>query len=85
MREILTENQANVLCNAYPDIVDMVINNRLNNIDLSKTPGIKEYTFEVIKNKIVENFCLAEIVTEFQGMLTLSMVKNYMKNMHLFK
>ena len=25
----------------------------------------------MIKNKIVENFCLAEIVTEFQGMLTL--------------
>lgn len=75
LREILTENQANVLCNAYPDIVDRIINNRLNDIDLSKTPGIKEYTFEVIKNKIVENFCLAEIVTEFQGMLTLSMVK----------
>ena len=55
--------------------MDRVINNRLEDIDLNKTPGIKEYTFEVIKNKIVENFCLAEIVTEFQGMLTLSMVK----------
>lgn len=75
LREILTENQADVLCEVYPDIVDRVINNRLEDIDLNKTPGIKEYTFEVIKNKIVENFCLAEIVTEFQGMLTLSMVK----------
>lgn len=75
LREILAENQADILCKAYPDIVDMVINNRLEDVDLNKTPGIKEYTFEVIKNKIVENFCLAEIVTEFQGMLTLSMVK----------
>ena len=75
VREILTENQADVLCKVYPDIVDRVINNRLDDIDLNKTPGIKEYTFDVIKNKIVENFCLAEIVTEFQGMLTLSMVK----------
>ena len=75
LREILTENQADVLCKVYPDIVDRVINNRLDDIDLNKTPGIKEYTFDVIKNKIVENFCLAEIVTEFQGMLTLSMVK----------
>lgn len=75
LREILTENQADILCKAYPDIVDRVINNRLEDIDLNKTPGIKEYTFEIIKNKIVENFCLAEIVTEFQGMLTLSMVK----------
>lgn len=75
LREILTENQADVLCKVYPDIVDRVINNRLDDIDLNKTPGIKEYTFDVIKNKIVENFCLAEIVTEFQGMLMLSMVK----------
>lgn len=75
LREILTENQADVLCKVYPDIVDRVINNRLDDIDLNKTPGIKEYTFDVIKNKIVENFCLAEIVTEFQGVLTLSMVK----------
>ena len=39
LREILTENQADVLCKVYPDIVDRVINNRLDDIDLNKTPG----------------------------------------------
>ena len=73
--EILTPNQTDVLLEAYPDIVDRIMNNRLNDIDLSKTKGIKEYTFNVIKNKVIENFKLAEIVEEFRGLFNLPTVK----------
>ena len=75
LQEILTPNQAMVLWNVYPDIVDRVRNNRLDDIDLNKLKGIKEYTFNVIKNKIIENFCLADLVIEFQGYLNLSIIK----------
>lgn len=75
LEEILTPKQAEILYNVYPDIVDKVMNNDLEDIDLNKLHGIKEYTFNVIKNKIVENFCLAELVTEFQGLLSLPMLK----------
>lgn len=75
LEEILTPKQAETLYNVYPDIVDKVMNNDLEDIDLNKLHGIKEYTFNVIKNKIVENFCLAELVTEFQGLLSLPMLK----------
>ena len=73
--EILTPNQTDVLLDAYPDIVDRIMNNRLDDIDLSKTKGIKDYTFNVIKNKVIENFKLAEIVEEFRGLFKLSIVK----------
>lgn len=75
LSEILTPIQAKVLYDVYPEIVDRVINNRLDDIDLSKTKGIKEYTFDIIKEKIVENFCLVELISEFQGLLSLNMVK----------
>ena len=75
LNEILTENQAKTLWEVYPDIVDRVKNNRLDDIDLNKLKGIKQYTFNVIKEKIIENFCLADLVIEFQGLLTLSMIK----------
>lgn len=52
--EILTPNQADTLLAVYPDIVDRVIHNRLDDIDLSKTKGIKEYTFNVIKEKLLK-------------------------------
>ena len=73
--EILTPNQAATLWSAYPDIVQRVKENRLDDIDLNKLKGIKEYTFNIIKNKIIENFCLADLVIEFQGYLSLSVIK----------
>lgn len=75
LSEILTLNQAKVLYENYPDIVQRVKENRLDDIDLNKLKGIKEYTFNVIKNKIIENFCLADLVIEFQGYLNLSIIK----------
>ena len=75
LQEILTLNQAKTLYEVYPDIVDRVMNNQLEDIDLSKLKGIKEFTFNNIKNKIIENFGLAELVVEFQGLLNISMLK----------
>ena len=75
LSEILTPNQAKVLYENYPDIVQRVKENRLDDIDFNKLKGIKEYIFGVIKRKIIENFCLADLVVEFQGFLNLSMIK----------
>ena len=50
LKEILTPEQARVMWEAYPDIVQRVIDDRLEDIDLSKTCGIKQARFEVIKN-----------------------------------
>ena len=75
LQEILTIQQADTLYNAYPDIVERVLENRLDDVDLNKLKGIKEYTFNIIKNKIIENYGLAELVVEFQGFFTISMLK----------
>ena len=40
--EILTPNQTDTLLEAYPDIVDRIMNNRLDDVDLNKTKGIKD-------------------------------------------
>ena len=73
--EILTPKQAQTLWDVYPDIVERVIENRLDDIDLNKTNGIKEFTFNKIKEKIIDNYCLVELVDEFKGLLSLSMLK----------
>ena len=74
LKEILTPDQAKVMWEAYPDIVQRVIDDRLNDIDLSKTCGIKESRFEVIKRKIIENYALAEMVIEFKGLLSMTII-----------
>lgn len=73
--EILTPNQTDTLLEAYPDIVDRIMNNRLDDVDLNKTKGIKDYTFNVIKQKVIENFKLSDLVEEFRGLFSLSIIK----------
>lgn len=75
LHEILTYSQAEVLFEAYPDIIDRVVNDKLDDIDLNKTYNIKEKTFEVIKRKIIANFKLAELVDEFQGVFSFNIIK----------
>ena len=73
--EILTENQADVLCAEYPDIIDRVKENRLDDIDLSKLKGIKEKTFEKIKRKIIADLYLLDLVAEFNGVISIAMLR----------
>lgn len=75
LSEILTENQAKVLVTNYPNIIQMVKDNDLNDLDLSKLKGIGEKTFEKIKEKIIINYCLMELVIEFKNVLSMSIIK----------
>ena len=75
LSEILTENQAKVLVENYPDIIQKVKNNDLDDIDLSKLKGIGEKTFAIIKDKIITNFALMDLVIEFKNVLSMSIIK----------
>lgn len=75
LQEILTFNQASELYKNYPNIIDLVVNGRSNEVDLNKLHGIKEYTFGKIKEKIMENYALFDLIAEFKGVLTISMLK----------
>ena len=59
----------------YPNIIDIVSEGKIDTIDLSKLHGIGEYIIKVIERKILENFKFAEIITEFEGMLSFDILK----------
>lgn len=73
--EILTYNQAETLYNAYPNIIDMVVNGEDDKVDIGKLNGIGEKSFEKIKSKIIENFKLVDLVSEFKGVVSLNMIR----------
>lgn len=75
LSSILTLKQAQTICDNYPNILNIIKENKLDEIDLNRLKGIKEYTFERIKEKIVDNFYLADLIAEFQGYFTLSIVR----------
>ena len=79
LSSILTVNQAKTICENYPDILNIIKENRLDEIDLNRLKGIKQYTFEIIKEKIIDNFYLADLIARFQGYFTLSIVRRLYK------
>lgn len=75
LSEILTYNQSKVLVENYPNIIQKVKDNDLDDIDLSKLKGIGEKTFSIIKDKIITNFALMDLVIEFKNVLSMSIIK----------
>lgn len=76
LQEIITFNQASELYREYPNIIDLVVNGEADEkVDLNKLHGIGPYTFNVIKGKIIENYALFDLINEFKGVLTISMLK----------
>lgn len=73
--EILTCNQAETLYNAYPNIIDMVVKGEDDNVDISRLKGIGEKSFDKIKSRIIENFKLVDLVSEFKGIISLNMIR----------
>jgi len=80
LESIITKNQAEVLTEAYPNIVEDVING-LKTIDYNKTKGIKEYTWNQIVEKIIENYLISDILILLQPLgVTFTMMKKLIKN-----
>ena len=76
LQEILTENQANTLLEHYPDVIDIVMSGRADEIDTSKLFRIGQATMKKIADKIITNFKLIEIIDEYSPYgITLTMLK----------
>lgn len=73
LSEILTENQTNTLLSVYPDIIDRIMKEE--EVDLNKLNGIKDFTFNKIKTKVIENFVLIELVEKYSGVLSFQVMK----------
>lgn len=76
---ILTARQVDALVSVYPKIVDMIINEE--EIDLSKVKGVKEKSFNKIKDKVLENYVLSDIIRMLKPYgITIDAIKRLMKN-----
>jgi exodeoxyribonuclease V alpha subunit len=63
LQSVCTPLQAETLLDQYPDIVQMIVDGREDEIDLSKTKGIKEITFENVKNKVLDNYAISDVLS----------------------
>jgi exodeoxyribonuclease V alpha subunit len=63
LSSLCTEKQVESMLSVYPDIVDMVIQGKGEEVDLGLLKGIGEVRWGEIKEKIVENFAISDILS----------------------
>jgi exodeoxyribonuclease V alpha subunit len=71
----LSYTQVDEIIREYPNIIELVMQNRTNEIDTSKLYNIGAYRINVIVNKIQQNFMLAEIVEKVGGYFSFNIIK----------
>lgn len=75
LMSILTERQAKILTENYPNIVEDIMNGN-DDVDLSKLQGIGEYTYRKIKEKVINNYVISDILEMLQPLgITLKSIK----------
>ena len=80
LKTILTEKQADTLIEVYPNIV-CEIKNGTDDVDLSLLHGIGSYTYNKIKEKIIDNYVMYDILVLLQPLgVTYAMIKKLMMN-----
>ena len=79
LHEVLNANQAETLYNAYPNIVELILDGKDDIVDLNKLKGIKEKSYAKIKTKIINDFRLVDLISEYSD-YGISM--NVLKKLH---
>ena len=76
LKSIIPESIAENLINAYPNIVNDVANGTIKEIDYSLVKGVREITWNRIKDKIVSNYLISDIIVMLKPLgVTYTMIK----------
>ena len=76
LKSMIPEWMAENLINAYPNIVNDVANGTLKTIDYSLVKGVREITWNKIKDKIINNYLISDIISMLKPIgVTYAMIK----------
>ncbi len=81
LQSIISPWMAENLINAYPNVVNDVANGTLKEIDYDLVKGVREYTWNKIKEKIINNYLISDIITMLKPLgVTYTMIKKLLSD-----
>lgn len=81
LQSIISPSIAENLINAYPNVVEDVVNGKLKEIDYAKVNGVREYTWNRIKTKIINNYLISDIIIMLKPLgVTYTMIKKLLSD-----
>lgn len=76
LQSIISPWLAENLINVYPNVVNDVANGTLKEIDYNLVKGVREFTWNKIKEKIINNYLISDIITMLKPLgVTYTMIK----------
>lgn len=80
LKSIIPIEIAEELINSYPNIVNDVANGTIKEIDFNKVKGVREFTWNRIKDKIINNYVISDIITMLKPLgVTYVMIKKLLQ------
>lgn len=81
LKTIIPEWMAENLINEYPNLVNDVANGTLKEIDYSKIKGVREITWNKVKEKIINNYLISDILMLLKPLgVTYTMIKKLLSD-----
>ncbi len=81
LKTIISEWMAENLINEYPNLVNDVANGTLKEIDYSKIKGVREITWNKVKEKIINNYLISDILMLLKPLgVTYTMIKKLLSD-----
>lgn len=81
LQSIISPWMAENLINTYPNVVNDVANGTLKEIDYDLVKGVREFTWNKIKEKIINNYLISDIITMLKPLgVTYTMIKKLLSD-----
>lgn len=76
LKSLTTETIAKNILAEYPNVVEDVMNGKLKDLDYSKIKGVGKRTWDKLRNSIIDNYVISDIITMLQPLgVTYNMIK----------
>lgn len=81
LTSLLPEGLVQNILKEYPNFINLVIQDRINEIDTKKVKGLGEKRLAYVQEKVIENFCLFDLLVKYKAYeLSFSQIKKLYEN-----
>lgn len=81
LKAIINTTIAENVLDAYPNVVNDVVSGTLKEIDYSRVKGVREFTWNKIKEKIINNYLISDIIIMLKPLgVTYTMIKKLLSD-----
>lgn len=81
LKSLVSSNIADNLLQVYPNLINDIINGNIIDIDCSKVKGVGEITWKNIKQKIIDNYLLSDVISLLRPLgVTFNMINKLLED-----